>query len=1171
MLWLIIIGAILVAVVWPLVIFLNGPLWVGILVTALVVLIIATVFVFRLVRARMRAAALERELLRQAEQQAQKVRADRRPEILALQKQMKDAINTLKSSKLAGGGNAALYALPWYVIVGPPAAGKTTALSQSGLGFITPAGATEHKFRGTAGTRNCDWWFSKHAILLDTAGRLATEIDDREEWNTFLDVIRRFRPGRPLDGVVVAISIEDLLTQTENQQLETVTQLRARADELMSRLEMVLPIYVVFTKVDLLPGFVEFFGDLGNHERAHAWGASFSLDDSRMQEPSRAVDAEFKLLTQSLHTRMLDRLSREPQPEVRAKIIQFPLEFKPLRTAVARFIEELARSNPYGEVPFVRGFYFTSGTQTGRSIDRLLNNMAQGFSLNLRSNAQGHPKDPKSYFVTELFTRVIFPDRHLAIRSQSQVRRSIRNQMIGAGGAMFVALSLLTPAVISYITNNRLVQQTANDLREARRLERTGNATDAANALDLILERVVALEELDEKSKIHGLFGPYAAPRLKSATKQIYRDRLRAMVEGPVQKQLAGDVRAIGDLVRTDRRNLLRAYNDLKLYLMLVHPEHLDIEYAKPQLAETWARAFNSRSEKDQNKLAFHAARYLGDFKEDKSWTWKAEDAAIAVAQGRLSALPVEELQYGWLTEAAEGVPPIRPDKIFFGASAQYWTAKGNVEVPGLYTALGWQKVRKLLESPDNRLEFEAWVLGRSPGEGANSKQSAATRLREIYFQRYVSAWADFLVGLDVVPPQSVQAALEELRVLTEADGPYVRLFRVVRENVRLDISDPSLLEKGKEKAKAMLAAATGSDAGTPPPREVSSVERYFTPLLNFASGGDDKPEGGAAPTGLSQYLAHLSTLEVAVTQLAESQQASGAEFGTELSRTAASVQSLLRGTDPRTRMLLEPLLMNPIRGSRKGVVIADYAQLSGDWKSSVWEIFQTKIKPRYPFSTSKSEVSLPEFTEFFRPQSGILWSFVEKNFASRLERSGKDFVPKPSSEALPYRADFLNCLNVSQQITEAIFGNGQEPSVPFLVKIESESRNVSEVSLIVDGKAVTYRNEPERWLPVVWPGAETPRGGTLRVKAEGFNDEIPRMGDFGLFRLLSVGGLDLTGKSAGGVPELLASWNLNRNNEPPVKITLKPSKSVHPFSPTFFSRLNCPPEVTVGSPTGTP
>jgi len=1171
MLWLIIVGAILIAAVCPLVLLLNGPLWVAVLVTVVVVLTITTVFVVRLVRGRLRAAALERELLRQAEQQAQKVRPDRRPEILALQQKMKDALQTLKKSKLAGGGKSALYALPWYVIVGPPAAGKTTALGQSGLGFIAPAGSTDHKFRGTAGTRNCDWWFSQHAILLDTAGRLATEQDDRDEWFTFLDTLRRFRPGRPLDGVVVAVSVEDLLTQSEEQLLEVVGQLRARADELMARLEMVLPIYVLFTKVDLLPGFVEFFSDLTKQQRAQAWGASFSLDDPRMHEPHVAAEAEFRVLVDALHSRMLDRLAREPQPEVRAQIVRFPVEFKPLRTQVIRLIEELARPNPYGETPFIRGFYFSSGTQTGRSIDRVLSNMAQGFSLGMLANADARPKDAKSYFVTELFSKVVFPDRHLAVRSLSRLKRSTRNQLIWAGGALLTVLLLLTPAVTSYVVNSRLVQETDRDISEARKLERSGDSAAAANALDLLLERTIRLEEATGQAQIRGFWGPYTAPRLRAATAEIYQARLRAVVEGPVRSQLAGDVRGIGDLARANSENFRRAYNDLKLYVMLTRTEHLDVDFAKPRLAEVWSRAFSSGSAADGQHLLQHSGRYLEALKADKSMAWEVEDAALTSAQGRLASLPIEELQYSWLAETAKDVPAIRPDKIFFGASAQFWTTRGNVEVPGLYTALGWERVRKLLKSPDSRLEFEAWVLGRAESEGKDSKQSAADRLRDIYFQRYVAAWSDFLVGLDVVPPKNIASALEEIRVLTETDGPYVRLFRVIRENVQLDIDDSSLLDKGKAKAKAALAAAVAGDAGTPPPREVSSVERHFEPLLRFASGGGASGDNSGAPSGLSQYLAHLGTLDVALTQLSESKQASGAELSTELARTAAAVQRLLGGTDPRMRLILDPLLMNPIRGSREGVAKADYAQMSGDWKSEIWELFRNKIKPRYPFSDAPVEVSLPEFTEFFRPQTGILWAFVEKNLSSRLERSGKNFVPKPSAETVPFRSDFLTCLNVAQQITEAIFGTTQDPSVPFTVKIESVSANISEISLVVDGVATTYRNEPERWLPVVWPGVKAPRGGTLLVKGAGFADEIPRLGDFGLFRLLAAGGLGKGKNPAAGGEELLANWTLSRANEPPVRITVKPSRSVHPFVPSFFSRLNCPPEVTVGETAGPP
>jgi type VI secretion system protein ImpL len=68
--------------------FLDWPLWLKILLTVVAVLIVVGWYVFRRVRASMKAKALERELLKQAEQQALNARPDRRAEILELQVQM---------------------------------------------------------------------------------------------------------------------------------------------------------------------------------------------------------------------------------------------------------------------------------------------------------------------------------------------------------------------------------------------------------------------------------------------------------------------------------------------------------------------------------------------------------------------------------------------------------------------------------------------------------------------------------------------------------------------------------------------------------------------------------------------------------------------------------------------------------------------------------------------------------------------------------------------------------------------------------------------------------------------------------------------------------------------------------------------------------------------------
>lgn len=1161
---------------WGIVLVTHAPIWIGIVVSIVAVTAFLVTLVARHVRAKLRASALETELLRQASQQAENARPDRRVEVERLRAQMKAAIDSLKRTRLgAKGGQAALYALPWYVIIGPPAAGKTTALTQSGLGFIAPPGSASARVRGTAGTRNCDWWFSPHAILLDTAGRLATGEDDRDEWLAFLDTLRKFRPARPLEGVVVALSVEDLLTSSEDQLEEIAKTLRARADEVMSRLEMVLPLYVVLTKVDLVGGFLDFWGDLQKSTRGQAWGASFGFEEE-MVDVEPAVLAELDVLERVLHARMLTRLGSEPLADARARILQFPLEFAALRRPLATFLGQLCQSNPYQETPLLRGFYFSSGTQTGRQLDHVLSNMSRGFNLPLGAGAAPgrQASAAQSFFVTDLFQKVVFPDRDLGLGSTSRAQRRMRRQVIQGGLVTVAVLAIIIPALLAYVSNSDLASATARDAAQSLAVERTPgvSATATAGALDQLVTRLQLLEREADSFHIYGYTGSYAAPELLSGFRGLYLDRLRAMVKGPVQAQLLGDVRATADLVRMDSQNFQVAYDDLKLYLMLSRPEHLNASWAAPQLAKAWARALGSSASTDEEKLAAHAKYYIDALAQDASFVWSADAAAISGAQGRLSSVPLEELRYGWLVEAAKGVPAIRPDKVFFGPAAQYFNSRSNVEVPGMYTLLGWQKIRALLDSPDARLSLEPWVLGIKALTVTDTQQSGAEQLRELYFRRYIKAWTDFIAGLQVVAPSDVKVALDELRVISASDGPYVRLFKVIAENARLDVSEPKTLaeqalEKGKQVAAEKLPDA--GDAGTPaaPPRVISSVERAFEPLLVFGFGEASAGRADVAPSKLSLYLAQLTTLEANLSQLTETQADPAQQFDAALATTSTSVQTLLGGLDPRARMTLEPLLMNPIRGSRKTVLNADFASLSESWKKEIWEVYSTKLAPRYPFADAPAEVSLAEFSDFFRPDTGLLWKFFATNLAARLERSGNSFVPKATGDAMPYRTDFLQCLNVAAEITDATFGGAPAASVPFSIKVHPASSKVAEISLTVDGASVVYRNEPERWAPLTWPGAGAPRGAVLSVRGAGFTDEIPRLGDFGLFRLLEAGGTK-PGAVIEGAAILTGSWTLSRSGEAPVTIDLRPSKSVHPFAKGLFRRLRCPAAVSqAGAP----
>jgi type VI secretion system protein ImpL len=372
-------------------------------------------------------------------------------------------------------------------------------------------------------------------------------------------------------------------------------------------------------------------------------------------------------------------------------------------------------------------------------------------------------------------------------------------------------------------------------------------------------------------------------------------------------------------------------------------------------------------------------------------------------------------------------------------------------------------------------------------------------------------------------------------------------------------MSPTSLKDKAAAKAKELIASAQG-DAGKKA-REKSPVEERLMPLIRFGVGDQDAAAGSGGPAPLAQCIEELRTLEVKLEQLRASQGAPTEEFHSELAQTASTVERLLTRLDGATRLLVEPLLMNPIRGSRTGVATTATSALGEKWKAEVWSFYAEKIAQRYPFG-SGPDVALADFSDFFRPE-GVLWGFFERNLQGQLERSGSNFAPRPSLNPTSWRGDFLRCLTHAQQITDAVFGSSPKAEIPITVKLETSGPDVAEARFTLDGETVVYRNEPERWFPMHWPGKGPARGAALPVRGKNFTDEIPRHGDFGFFRFLAAGNVK---PQKGPAPTFVASYALSRAGTEPALVAIRPSRSVHPFHADFFKRLRCPDNPTLAA-----
>ncbi len=266
-------------------------------------------------------------------------------EVEMLRKGFEEALTLLKQSrKEAKLGSEFIYQLPWYAIIGAPGSGKTTALINSGLHFPLADKLGKPAVKGVSGTRNCDWWFADDAVFLDTAGRYTTQEShqavDAAGWSGFLNLLKKHRPLRPLNGVIVAISVADLLQQSEQERALHTKALRTRINELYQHLGVRLPVYLLLTKADLLAGFSDFFVDLSAEQRGQVWGETFSA--STLQGDHDVLmqfSAAYAELLQRLQTRTLSRIQEERDVQRRAAILDFPQQLALLKPALLEFLQ----------------------------------------------------------------------------------------------------------------------------------------------------------------------------------------------------------------------------------------------------------------------------------------------------------------------------------------------------------------------------------------------------------------------------------------------------------------------------------------------------------------------------------------------------------------------------------------------------------------------------------------------------------------------------------------------------------------------------------------------------------------------------------------------------------------------------------------------------------------
>ncbi len=900
-----------------------------------------------------------------------------------------DALKSLRT--ISGARRDYLYSRPWYVIIGPPGAGKTTALLNSGLRFPL----AEQSLKGVGGTRNLDFWFADEAVLIDTAGRYTTQDSDRavdaRGWGDFLKLLKKHRPLQPVNGVIVAIGVDELIRADCGQIDAHAAAVRRRLVEVRSTLEVAAPVYVLLTKADLLAGFSEYQDDLDVEGRRAVLGVTLPFATGKPVAAQLAT--AFDEVAQAVADRQAKRLFEEVDQSRRSLLLGFPSQLGSLRSRLMRFLEGAFVSGEEG-VGSLRGFYLTSGVQEGAPLDRILSGMAQVYD---RPPERAAASGGRAYFLNRLLGEVMFGEAGLVSLSPAARARQ-KARLIGACVGIGAVTALVLAVWTVSFTRNRAFQ---NDL-----LAQSNAAQALAKEAGIDLVEVGA-DDADLRAALPYLDAMRTLPRgyadrqaggapfsmraglFQTGASQQAEEAYREALKRVMLPRLLLRTEAV---MRENAQEPLALYEPLKVYLMLGGQGPLSPGSVRAWVKSDWANELypGADSAAERGRLAKHLDALLTD--DDLASVWPRRRAAIdgrlvASARAAVGTLSLADRAYAVMRQkaATAGAPWQMAGVLSAGDALAFADPDAimTVEVPYFFTRPGFEKNYQLgLASVQKDLSNDLWVLG---GDAQNSGvQAEMSSLRPgvagLYARDYIAHWERVIASLK---PSAFFANPAAFGAFTKSPSPVKRVLLELRKNTSFGGGvDGAVGELARQRFRQSRLSRYTSGSGQIRETGVDAGEEitdYFSAVHQYVGNGK-------SPGPIDEFVAAVKAAGQAVIAARSVGGGGGAEATQAGMATAlASVQAAAAGAPPQ----LQGFVTEAARGGSTARVGAAQGAVTDAYAQAVLPQCRSAATDRYPFyGAATQDVAIVDALRVFG-MGGVIPAFIEQRLTPLMDTAG--------------------------------------------------------------------------------------------------------------------------------------------------------------------------------------
>ena len=982
--------------------------------------------------------------------------------IKELKRKFYESIKIIRKSSLYKDKRRARYELPWYLVVGNNSEGKTTLLESSGLDFPLNVNYDNRVIVEEESTKSFQWYFAEHSVFIDMPGNyieLKQNPEDPVIWKSFLTLFTKKRWRRPINGIILTISVDTLVDKTEKELEQYGKDLRDRFDELSKSFMSSIPIYLIITKSDKIEGFNEYFSNLTEEEKNEILGITFDAENKNID--TNIVKPQLEDLLKRLNSSVLDRMHYEWEEEYRSKIFLFCENFSELFEKVNLFVDICFAQTRYRKPLMLRGIYFTSVP------------CEDNHNALVPEDKLAISRDTKGLFIKKLLNDIIFPESEIIKMDDNYKKKIKRNQIISYSIALLLVFFFSIFIVRDFVIHN----DTLNKLEKSYQVYNSKKTkvipSDGFNEVLEVLNDLEKIKHYNEKYTSDDFWKLlfYKTEDRKKKIYEVYYNDLKSLllprVANEIEKQM-----------RSNLKSFDKTWDNTKAYVMLENLKRRDKVYLADYMAKRWAKLFPD-TPSIQKGLNYHWANIL-------NYGFEAYDlnkTTLKLARNRLTKLGSEALTYRGLKNKV-GDMNLKDFRFSHVLESNISSFKGNnYSIPGFFTKIGYSIMIKDGRGLTKDILLNNWVIGKRTDLSIVEINNHYKKILSFYFADYKRYWNTALTRLSIPSQNSISALTNQLSILSSADSPIISVLRTLKEHTDLYTPAEQLKSNSKDDSKiknAVIATVASGQIGRAVAKKaLNSVDNTMDNtsvknLRNFFKEYNSLLDENEQPSNV---------LKNAVTKLNKTYQTMTAINGA-VTPKYDSFKIVTDRINGNSQPMVVPLNSLPIHVKKwyRQVLISNWklilsyakSYINTKYKEDVLTFYNERIKNKYPIAKKEANnyIKLEDFSDFFK-KDGILDTFNKKyisNFVKVQTNTNTYNFKNIDGNMMNIQKTYMQAVLNSYKLKKLFFRNNGTLGFAASIKPHVLGSNLATMELSYDDDSIYYEHGPIKNKKIIWP-----------------------------------------------------------------------------------------------------